>query len=50
MTTKRGDDFLPNDWYLGIACLHTDIFYNFWKDMFSKTEENSEDISNFIEA
>ena len=44
MSEKRGDDYTPSDWTLGVFHIHSDIFYKFWIDIFSKDEE-SEDIS-----
>lgn len=47
MVEKRAEEYQPGDWLVGIVHLHTDIFFRFWKDMFS--EEKSEDISQFLE-
>lgn len=34
MMTKRGEEYLTDDWLLGVVHLHTDIFYRFWRDLF----------------
>lgn len=49
MTEKRGDDYVPGDWCLGVLHLHSDIFYKFWIDLLGKEEEEGEDISDFLD-
>ena len=48
MTEERGEEYAAKHWSLAVLHLHTDIFYRFWSDLFSKKDEG-EDISKFLD-
>lgn len=44
MSKRRRHVYRPNDWFLGVAHLQTDIFFRFWYDMFLEFTQPEEKI------